>query len=168
MSAVEGSSASGAAVVFSEEQEALVLKSWAIMKKDSANLGLRFFLKIFEIAPSAKQMFPFLRDSDVPLETNPKLKTHAVSVFVMTCEAAAQLRKAGKITVRETTLKRLGGTHVKYGVADGHFEVTRFALLDTIKGAVPADMWGPEMKTAWGEAYDQLVAAIKQEMKPSA
>jgi hypothetical protein len=33
------------AVVFSEEQEALVLKSWAIMKKDSANLGLRFFLK---------------------------------------------------------------------------------------------------------------------------
>jgi hypothetical protein len=39
MSAAEG------AVVFSEEQEALVLKSWAIMKKDSANLGLRFFLK---------------------------------------------------------------------------------------------------------------------------
>lgn len=39
--------------------------------------------RIFEIAPSAKQMFPFLRDSDVPLETNPKLKTHAVSVFVM-------------------------------------------------------------------------------------
>jgi hypothetical protein len=28
-------------------------------------------------------MFPFLRNSDVPLETNPKLKTHAVSVFVM-------------------------------------------------------------------------------------
>ncbi|WP_423787744.1 globin domain-containing protein, partial [Klebsiella pneumoniae] len=53
------------------------------------------------------------------------------------------------ITVRETSLKRLGGTHVKYGVADGHFEVTRFALLDTIKEAVPADMWGPEMKTAW-------------------
>uniref|UniRef100_K4AGJ7 Globin domain-containing protein n=1 Tax=Setaria italica TaxID=4555 RepID=K4AGJ7_SETIT len=70
-------------VVFSEEQEALVLKSWALMKKDSANLGLRFFLKIFEIAPSAKQMFSFLRDSDVPLEKNPKLKTHAMSVFVM-------------------------------------------------------------------------------------
>jgi hemoglobin-like flavoprotein len=46
--------------------------------------------------------------------------------------------------------------------------VTRFALLETIKEAVPADMWGPEMKNAWGEAYDQLVAAIKQEMKPSA
>jgi hypothetical protein len=30
---------------FSEEQEALVLKSWAIMKKDSATHGLRLFLK---------------------------------------------------------------------------------------------------------------------------
>jgi hypothetical protein len=33
------------AVSFSEEQEALVLKSWAILKKDSANIALRFFLK---------------------------------------------------------------------------------------------------------------------------
>ena len=28
-------------------------------------------------------------------------------------------------------------------------------------------MWSPDMKNAWGEAYDQLVAAIKSEMKPS-
>ncbi|CAN6301709.1 unnamed protein product [Urochloa humidicola] len=155
-------------VSFSEEQEALVLKSWALMKKDSANLGLRFFLKIFEIAPSAKQLFSFLRDSDVPLEKNPKLKTHAMSVFVMTCEAAAQLRKAGKVTVRETTLKRLGATHLKYGVGDGHFEVTGYSLLETIKEALPADMWSLEMKNAWSEAYNQLVAAIKQEMKSAA
>jgi hypothetical protein len=38
---------------------------------------------IAETAPSAKQMFSFLRDSDVPLEKNPKLKTHAMSVFVV-------------------------------------------------------------------------------------
>lgn len=41
------------AVVFSEEQEALVLKSWAVMKKDSANLGLRFFLKYVSFLPCA-------------------------------------------------------------------------------------------------------------------
>ena len=33
------------AAIFGKEQEALVLKSWALMKKDSADLGLRFFLK---------------------------------------------------------------------------------------------------------------------------
>ncbi len=43
--------------------------------------------------------------------------------MLQTCEAAAQLRKAGKVTVRDTTLKRLGATHFKYGVGDAHFEV---------------------------------------------
>ena len=42
-------------------------------------------------------------------------------------------------------------------------QVTKFALLETIKEAVP-EMWSPDMKNAWGEAYDQLVAAIKNEM----
>ncbi|XP_014491731.1 non-symbiotic hemoglobin 1 [Vigna radiata var. radiata] len=150
---------------FTEEQEALVVKSWNVMKKNSGELGLKFFLKIFEIAPSAQKLFSFLRDSTVPLEQNPKLKPHATSVFVMTCDSAVQLRKAGKVTVRESTLKKLGATHFRTGVANEHFEVTKFALLETIKEAVP-EMWSPEMKNAWAEAYDQLVDAIKSEMKP--
>ncbi|KAF4356920.1 hypothetical protein G4B88_008519 [Cannabis sativa] len=152
----------GNKVIFTEEQEALVVKSWAVMKKNSSELGLKFFLKIFEIAPSAKKLFSFLKDSAIPLEQNPKLKPHAMT----TCESAAQLRKAGKVTLKEANLKRLGATHFKYGVVDEHFEVTKFALLETIKEAVP-EMWSPEMKSAWGEAYDQLVAAIKTEMKRS-
>ncbi|KAG8368287.1 hypothetical protein BUALT_Bualt15G0029600 [Buddleja alternifolia] len=150
---------------FSEEQEALVTKSWNVMKKNAGDLGLKFFLRIFEIAPSAKKLFKFLNDSDVPLEKNPKLKPHAITVFVMTCESAVQLRKAGKVTVKDSNLKELGSTHFKYGVVDEHFEVTKFALLETIKEAMP-EMWSPEMKSAWGEAYDQLAAAIKMEMKP--
>ncbi|GJN14941.1 hypothetical protein PR202_gb01820 [Eleusine coracana subsp. coracana] len=124
--------------------------------------------RIFEIAPGAKQMFSFLRDAgDAPLENHPKLKTHAVAVFVMACESATQLRNTGDVKVREATLKRLGATHVKAGVADAHFEVVKTALLDTIRDAVP-DMWTPEMKAAWEEAYDQLAAAIKEEMKKAA
>ncbi|KAF8013617.1 hypothetical protein BT93_I1466 [Corymbia citriodora subsp. variegata] len=152
-------------IVFTEEQEALVVKSWGVMKKNAAELGLKLFLKIFEIAPTAQKMFPFLKDSNVPLEQNPKLKTHAMSVFIMTCESAAQLRKAGKVTVRESSLKKLGSVHHKSGVVNEHFEVTKYALMETIKEAVP-EMWCPEMKSAWGEAYDRLVAAIKSEMKP--
>ncbi|XP_020091450.1 non-symbiotic hemoglobin 1-like [Ananas comosus] len=151
-------------MAFSEEQEALVVNSWNVMKKDAASISLKFFLKIFEIAPSARQLFSFLRDSDVPLDKNPKLKAHAMSVFTMTCESAVQLRKSGEVTVRETTLKKLGSTHSKAGVADEHFEVVRFALLETIKEAV-TDMWTEEMKNAWEEAFDQVAAAIKEEMK---
>ncbi|KAK4360564.1 hypothetical protein RND71_019516 [Anisodus tanguticus] len=132
-----------------EEQEAFVVKSWDSMKKNAGEWGLKFFLKIFEIAPSAKKMFSFLKDSNVPLEQNAKLKTHAKSVLVMTCEAAVQLREAGKVV---------------YGVLDEHFEVTKYALLEIIKEAIP-EIWSIDMKNAWAEAYDQLVSAIKTEMK---
>ncbi|KAJ1263675.1 hypothetical protein BS78_09G204100 [Paspalum vaginatum] len=157
------------AAVFGEEQEALVLSAWGAMKGDSASLAVKFFLRIFEIAPGAKQMFSFLRDAgdDAPLENHPKLKAHAVTVFVMACESATQLRNTGDVKVREATLKRLGATHVKAGVADAHFEVVKTALVDTIRDAVP-DMWTPEMKAAWEDAYDQLAAAIKEEMKNAA
>ncbi|CAJ1933437.1 unnamed protein product [Sphenostylis stenocarpa] len=145
--------------VFTEEQDALVVKSWEAMKKNSGELSLKFFKKILEIAPAGQQLFSFLKDSNVPLEENPKLKPHAMAVFIMTCESAAQLRKAGKVTVRESNLKKLGATHFKAGV-------TKLALVETIKEAVP-EMWSPAMKNAWEEAHDQLADAIKSEIKPS-
>ncbi|XP_020216970.1 non-symbiotic hemoglobin 1 [Cajanus cajan] len=153
--------------VFTEEQEALVVKSWNAIKNNSQELGLKFFNKILEIAPAAQQLFSFLKDSNVPLDQNPKLKPHAMAVFVMTCESAVQLRKAGKVTVRESNLKKLGATHFKAGVAPEHFEVTKLALVETIKEAVP-EMWSEAMKNAWEEAHDQLADAIKSEMNPSA
>nr|QAX32746.1 leghemoglobin [Astragalus canadensis] len=154
-------------VVFTEEQEALVVNSWNAIKKNSGELSVKFFKRVLEIAPPAKQMFSFLRDSNVPLEENPRLKPHAMSVFLMTCESAAQLRKAGTVTVRESNLKKLGATHLKSGVKDEHFEVTKQALLDTIKEAIP-EMWSTDMEKAWGEAHDQLANAIKAEMHANA
>ncbi|CAD5169591.1 non-symbiotic hemoglobin 1-like [Musa acuminata AAA Group] len=152
------------AIAFGEQQEALVVRSWNAMRKVAADVALKFFLRVFEIQPSAARLFSFLRDSKVPLDKNPKLKSHAMSVFTMVCESATQLRKKGKVSVRETTSKKLAGTHLKAGVVDKHFEAVRSALLDTIKHAVP-EMWCPEMSAAWGEAYDHLAAALKEEMR---
>ncbi|RVW48424.1 Hemoglobin-2 [Vitis vinifera] len=191
------SPASDATICFTEEQEALVVKSWNSMKKNSGELGLKFFLKIFEIAPSAQKLFSFLKDSKVPLEKNPKLKSHAMAVLLWcesysfiaynivgafqpnptkieyTCESAVQLRKAGKVTVRDSTLKKLGSVHYKSGILDEHYEVHivvikcyKVCIVGNNKEAVP-EMWSPEMKNAWAQAYDQLVVAIKSEMKPS-
>ena len=41
------------------------------------------------------------------------------------------------------------------------------ALLRTIKGGV-GEKWSEETGSAWNEAYDQLAAAIKAEMKEEA
>ncbi|KAL9240225.1 hypothetical protein vseg_014470 [Gypsophila vaccaria] len=151
-------------MAFTEQDEALVKESWAILNQNIPENSLRFFSIILEIAPAAKELFSFLRDSNEIPQNNPKLKAHAVKVFKMTCETAIQLRESGAALVGETTLKYLGAIHLKSGVADPHFEVVKEALLKTIEEAV-GDKWTEEMKCAWGAAYDQLAAAIKAEMK---
>jgi hypothetical protein len=45
-------------------------------------------------------------------------------IYVLqTCESGVQLRKAGKVTARESSVKRLGAVHFKHGVVDEHYEV---------------------------------------------
>nr|ABR68293.1 non-symbiotic hemoglobin [Chamaecrista fasciculata] len=145
---------------FSEQQEALVVKSWSVLKSNSEELGAKFFLKIFQLAPAAQNLFSFIKDSNVPVEQNPKLKPHAAAVFVLIGESATQLGKAGKVTVDEAILKKIGATHAKSGVQNEHFPVAKSAFFETIKEAAP-ELWSAELESAWGEAFDQLAAAIK-------
>lgn len=151
-------------MTFTKEDEALVKESWNDMKTHAAELGLMFFSKILEIAPAAKEMFSFLRDSNVPFDQNPKLKLHAVAVFKLTCQSAVQLREKGEVKVKEMALRYLGSVHVKNRVIDAHFEIIKQALLQTIEEAVP-DKWSLAMAAAWEEAYNHLADVIKAEMK---
>lgn len=152
---------------FSEKQEALVKESWEVLKHNVPDLSLRFFSLILEIAPAAKNMFSFLKDSEQLPQNNPKLKAHAVKVFKMTCESAIQLHEKGEVVVADTTLKWLGSVHLQKGVIDPHFEVVKEALLRTVKEAM-GEKCSQEMSEAWAEAYDHLATAIKNEMKAEA
>nr|ASM47282.1 class 2 hemoglobin protein [Trema orientale] len=129
----------------SEEQEILVKESWEVLKLDIPHHSLRFFTLILEIAPAAKNMFSFLRDSDEVPQNNPKLKAHAVKVFKMTCESAIQLREKGEVVIPDSSLKHLGSVHLKNGVIPPHFEVVKEALLRTIKEAI-GDKWNFKKK----------------------
>ncbi|WCJ19213.1 Non-symbiotic hemoglobin 2 [Euphorbia peplus] len=152
---------------FSEKQEALVKETWEFMKHDIPKHSLRFFTLILEIAPAAKDMFSFLKDSDEIPQDNPKLKAHAVKVFKMTCESAMQLREKNEVIVADTTLQYLGSIHLQKGVVDVHFQVVKDALLRTIEEAI-GEKWSEDLCNAWAEAYDQLSAAIQNEMKKEA
>ncbi|KAI3997178.1 hypothetical protein MKX01_009022 [Papaver californicum] len=152
------------AITFTEKQEALVKESWELLKQNIPELSIRFFTMILDIAPQAKPMFSFLKDTDEIPQNNPKLKAHAVKIFKMTCESAVQLREKGEVVVAGSTLSHLGAFHVKKGVIDPQFEVVKEALLRTLESEL-GDKWNDEMKCAWSEAYDHLATAIKVEMK---
>ncbi|XVE75472.1 hypothetical protein DITRI_Ditri12bG0096400 [Diplodiscus trichospermus] len=83
-------------------------------------------------------------------------------------KSAVQLTEMGKVVMADTTLKHLGNVHLRKGVIDPHFEVVKEALLRTIKEGMGEEKWSDEMNSAWAEAYDQLAAAIKAEMKAEA
>ncbi|XP_071930244.1 anaerobic nitrite reductase HB2-like isoform X2 [Coffea arabica] len=112
-------------MALTEKQEALVKESWELLKQDIPRHGFRLFALILEIAPGAKDLFSFLRDTDEIPENNPKLKAHAARVFKLTCESAVQLREKGEVVVADTTLKWLGSVHLRKGVLQPHFEFTR-------------------------------------------
>ncbi|KAI5063165.1 hypothetical protein GOP47_0021712 [Adiantum capillus-veneris] len=146
---------------FTSKQEALVKDTWAILKKDAAHHGMALFLTVFEIAPAAKKLFSFLKDSDVPLAKNAKLKKHALQVFVIICEAASSLSQKGQVLTPGSTMKDMAHAHVISGVVDEHYDVVRYSLLKTVQAGIPPEMWNEEVKNAWGDAYDELVLAIK-------
>ncbi|KAL7615254.1 non-symbiotic hemoglobin 2 [Lactuca sativa] len=152
---------------FSEKQEALVKESWEVMKEDIPALSLHLYAMILEIAPEAKGLFSFLKDTNEIPQNNPKLKSHAVKVFKMVCESAIQLREKGEVVVSGSSLKYLGSVHLQKGIVDPHFEVVKEALIRTVEKAM-GEKCSEEMKSAWCEAYDHLAAAIKTEMKQEA
>ncbi|XP_028763938.1 non-symbiotic hemoglobin 2-like [Neltuma alba] len=148
---------------FGEREAALVKSSWDSLMQNIPHHSIRFFTSIVEIAPVAKDMFSFMRDSDEIPQNNPLLQAHAMRVFKMTYESAIQLKEKGEVVVEDTTLKHLGFVHVKKGVLEPHFEVLKGALLNTIKEAV-GEKWSEDMKNAWSTAYDELATTIKREM----
>ncbi|GJX16529.1 non-symbiotic hemoglobin 2 [Tanacetum coccineum] len=149
---------------FSEKQEALVKESWMVMKEDIPALSLYLYKMILEIAPEARGLFSFLKDTTGLPQNNPKLKSHAVKVFKMVCEAAIQLREKGEVVILGSTLKYMGTVHVQKGIVDSQFEIIKEALIRTVEKAM-GDKCSEEMKEAWSVAYDHLASAIKTEMK---
>ncbi|KAL2652695.1 hypothetical protein R1flu_020823 [Riccia fluitans] len=161
----EGTSQPGKAVAaYTPEQAQLVKSTWQLLKKDAGKNGLTLFLKVFEIAPSAAELFSFLKDSPIPLEQNPQLKAHALTVFKLVGDAAAQLGEKGGLDALQATLVDLGVSHYSYGVVNEHFDVVKFCLLQTIQEGLP-ELWSPELKAAWAQAYDELTGVIKEVMK---
>ncbi|KAL1544261.1 hypothetical protein AAHA92_21135 [Salvia divinorum] len=64
------------------------------------HLSIRIIIEEALIAPSAKQLIRFLKDSEDPVGQNPKLKPHAVTVFVMfsyACRHVIRLCNLGKL-----------------------------------------------------------------------
>ena len=49
-------------------------------------------------------------------------------------------------------------------ICDVRPQIVKEAILYAIEMGVP-ELWCPELKSAWGDAYDMIAAAVKAEMR---
>ena len=99
-----------------DNSKSLVQESWALVAQDLDTHGIKFFLRIFEIAPPALQLFSFKDDAD--LASSPAMKKHAASVMNTVGAAVAGLSDVASLI---PVLQALGKRHANYGVESAHF-----------------------------------------------
>ena len=142
-----------------ERVKQLVQASWRLVAQDIEGHGVKFFMRIFEIAPPALQLFSFRDVAD--LEKSPQLKAHASVVMRTVGEAVAGLSDVQSLI---PVLQNLGAGHAKYGVQPEHFPIVGQALLWTLEqGLGGAGAWTPEVKDAWTKTY----ATVQSVMEPA-
>ena len=101
-------------------QMRLVQESWALVERDLEAHGVKLFMRIFEIAPGALQLFSFRNVGMADLSRSPELRAHASAVMRTVGQAVAGLSDLNTLI---PVLQSLGAAHAKYGVQPEHFKV---------------------------------------------
>ena len=84
-----------------------------------------FFKQIFLLFPSNHEKYMSVYQN-IKLQVTRFTKfsiSNSFCNFVQTCESVVQHRKGGEVTVRDSTLKKLGVVHYKSSVLDELYEV---------------------------------------------
>jgi len=138
-----------------ERDIALVQQTWA----QAALLGVEavgvvLFTNIFEIAPEAKDLFPFKVETNVL--HSPVLKAHGVKVVTTIATAVSLL---GDLDTLVPVLQSLGLRHMGYKVLPAHYDVVGEALINTLSTAL-----GINMTPTVTNAYLKVYTIIKDTM----
>mmetsp|Transcript_1720 Transcript_1720/g.3029 ORF Transcript_1720/g.3029 Transcript_1720/m.3029 type:complete len:170 (+) Transcript_1720:20-529(+) len=133
----------------------LVQGTWRLVEQDLDAHGIKFFMRIFEIAPPALQLFSF--KNEVPLEESPGMKKHAASVMRTVGAAVAGLSDLAALV---PVLQALGTRHDAYGVQPAHFAIVGEALLWTLEQGL-GELWTEDVKNAWAGTYGTVQSVME-------
>jgi hemoglobin-like flavoprotein len=122
----------------------LLETSFDLISPRADELVARFYARLFETAPSTRQIF-----ARVDMETQ---QQSLVATLVTVREA---LRDLDTIM---PDLEDLGERHVGYGAVPEHYPVVASVLVETM-AEIAGSAWRPEYAAAWAEAL-QAIAEI--------
>ena len=115
------------------------------MLQDEELFARTFYDKVFAIAPAAKQLF---RSN---MADQGRLLTHMLGGIVYSMSRPENLHSG---------LKKLGESHVKYGVQEAHYPVVKQAMMETID-EILGGLKNENTLEAWSTVLDTVMDAMK-------
>ena len=126
-------------------QTALVQSSFAIIAPIADDAAALFYVRLFEIDPSLRRMFP------------EDMAGQRKKLMQMLTAAVKGLDRLDQLV---PVLQDLGRRHVAYGVTDAHYDTVGAALLWTLEMGL-GRAFTPEMQLAWATVYGLLSTTMK-------
>ena len=141
-----------------------VEKSWDLVQHDLENVGLNFFIRIFESSPELLALLPYGQSYlDTPpsqrkekLRQCPLLRVHSVHVMTAVGNCVAGLNDIESLI---PSLRALGRTHRMAGVDEGHYKMLFGHLSGSIRDKIGRN-WDEETAEAWELVYFSLAAIM--------
>eukprot|EP00934_Nitzschia_sp_Nitz4_P006677 Nitzschia sp. Nitz4//scaffold135_size62275//31377//32198//NITZ4_006352-RA/size62275-augustus-gene-0.3-mRNA-1//1//CDS//3329535569//6667//frame0 len=137
-----------------------VYESWNQVKKipnyeDIA--GELLFRKIFEIDPSARDLYSFDVDDEEEIYKSEAFKEHARLVVLCLEQIVNMLGPDLEPFLVE--LQEMGARHVSYGVVPSQYPVVEQALMITLETAL-GTKWTPYLQHCWKTVYGLISCAM--------
>ena len=163
MSAVKTENYEGEAVIFTDQQKKIIHKTWKFLADDLNGRGTRIFLRIFELHPYVKELFPCrdLEGEDLLRDAN--FKGHA-SRFMQAVGAAVDNidNLDGALA---PLLIGLGKQHIHFrGFKPDYWDAFREAILFVWEMDL-GDKFNEQTRDAWVAVFGFIMVKLKEGYK---
>ena len=146
----------GVVSVVDDDEKALIRNTWKVLAVDLTGIGKQVFLKIFEMQPSVKQLFPFRHVWGDSLIGHPQFQAHVVRFMLAVGQAVEHMDDLSAIG---RSLYQLGKGHTQHkGFTVGYFDAFLASMLF---------VWQQELKmsTETAEAWRKLMEFVLDRLK---
>jgi hemoglobin-like flavoprotein len=132
--------------MISPEDKQLLKTTWSMVTPISDVAAGLFYDRLFTLDPSLQRMF-----ANVDMKEQRRKLMQALAAVINGIDNLAAL---------VPTLENLGRNHVRYGVADQHYDTVGAALLWTLEQGLK-EAWTPAAKSAWTSAYTTVATVMR-------
>ncbi len=145
---------------FTQQQKRMVLKNWKVLSNDLTGRGSRIFIRIFQLNPNVKMLFPCHNLEGEDLLRDHNFKGHA-SRFMQAVGAVIDNIDSFEESL-SPLLNGLGRQHIHFrGFQPDYFNVFEQAIMDVWAEDL-GPKFGDQSREAWHTVFTFLMRELKQ------